>query len=97
MPIYQFEAMDATGMEIRDTIEAPNEAEAQATIRQMGYFVTKITRKRPEARPEEIRKLRKKYNKMLNPNAVSIFVKNYGPIIGAFIVGILFGFMLGRL
>ncbi len=37
--------MDATGAEIRDVIEAPTEEEAQATIRQMGYFVTKITAK----------------------------------------------------
>ena len=46
MPTYQFEAMDATGAEIRDVIEAPSEEEAQATIRQMGYFVTKIAAKR---------------------------------------------------
>ena len=46
MPTYQFEAMDSTGQEIRDVIEAPNEEEAQATIRQMGYFVTKIAVKK---------------------------------------------------
>ena len=46
MPTYQFEAMDATGQEIKDVIEAPNEEEAQATIRQMGYFVTKISEKK---------------------------------------------------
>lgn len=46
MPTYQFEAMDATGQEIRDVIEAPSEEEAQSTIRQMGYFVTKISVKR---------------------------------------------------
>jgi type IV pilus assembly protein PilC len=46
MPTYQFEAMDATGQEIRDVIEAPSEDEAQATIRQMGYFVTKISVKK---------------------------------------------------
>jgi type IV pilus assembly protein PilC len=46
MPTYQFEAMDATGQEIKDVIDAPNEEEAQATIRQMGYFVTKITVKK---------------------------------------------------
>jgi type IV pilus assembly protein PilC len=38
--------MDATGQEIRDEIEATNEEEAQATIRQMGFFVTKISVKR---------------------------------------------------
>jgi type IV pilus assembly protein PilC len=49
MPIYQFEAMDATGEEIRDEIDAPNEEEAQTTIRQMGYFVTKISVKKAAA------------------------------------------------
>jgi len=42
MPTYQFEAMDATGQEIKDVVDAPSQDEAQATIRQMGYFVTKI-------------------------------------------------------
>ena len=46
MPTYQFEAMDATGQEIKDVIEASSEQEAQATIRQMGYFVTKLTEKK---------------------------------------------------
>jgi type IV pilus assembly protein PilC len=46
MPTYEFEAMDATGQEIKDVIEAPTEEEAQTTIRQMGYFVTKITAKK---------------------------------------------------
>ena len=49
MPIYQFEAMDATGQEIRDEIDAANEEEAQTTIRQMGYFVTKIAVKKQAA------------------------------------------------
>ena len=49
MPIYQFEAMDATGQEIRDEIDAANEEEAQTTIRQMGYFVTKISVKKTAA------------------------------------------------
>ena len=34
MPTFQFEAIDAaTGKEIRDTVDATTEAEAQATIR----------------------------------------------------------------
>src|SRR5687767_15789344 len=49
MPTYQFEAMDATGAEIKDVIDAPSEDEAQATIRQMGYFVTKIAVKKGAA------------------------------------------------
>ena len=46
MPTYQFEAMDATGQEIKDVVDAPSQDEAQATIRQMGYFVTKISVKK---------------------------------------------------
>ena len=43
MPTYLFEAIDAaTGKEIKDSVEAPTEAEAQATIRAMGYMVTKL-------------------------------------------------------
>ena len=33
MPTFQFEAMDATGQEIKDVIDAPSQDEAQATIR----------------------------------------------------------------
>ena len=46
MPTYQFEAMDQAGQEIKDVVEAPNQDEAQATIKQMGYFVTKISIKK---------------------------------------------------
>lgn len=53
MPTYQFEAMDATGKEIRDVIVAESEEEAQATIRQMGYFVTKITEKKAPKKAEK--------------------------------------------
>jgi type IV pilus assembly protein PilC len=51
MPTYQFEAMDATGQEIKDVLEAPSQDEAQATIRQMGLFVTKIAVKKSRAAP----------------------------------------------
>ena len=44
--------MDATGAEIKDVIEAPTEEGAQATIRQMGYFVTKITAKKARKKAE---------------------------------------------
>ena len=43
MPTFQFEALDPQGQEIRDVIEAQTQDEAQATIRSMGYFVTKIS------------------------------------------------------
>jgi type IV pilus assembly protein PilC len=60
MPTYQFEAMDATGTEIKDVIEASNEDEAQATIRQMGYFITKISEKRGRKAAAKGKKLGKK-------------------------------------
>jgi type IV pilus assembly protein PilC len=50
MPTYLFEAIEATtGKEIRDTVDAPTEAEAQATIRSMGYMITKIKAKKAAA------------------------------------------------
>lgn len=43
MPTYQYEAMDNTGTEIKESIEAESEAEAQQLIRDKGFFVTNIT------------------------------------------------------
>jgi len=43
MPTYKYEAMDTSGGEVKDSVEAASEDEAQQKIRQMGYFVTKIT------------------------------------------------------
>lgn len=48
MPTFQFEALDPQGQEIRDVIEAQTQDEAQATIRSMGYFVTKISAQKGE-------------------------------------------------
>jgi len=45
MPTYQYEAMDNTGLEVKDLIEAGSEAEAQTMIREKGFFVTKIAEK----------------------------------------------------
>src|SRR3954465_1555934 len=43
MATFKFEAMDTSGGEVKDSVEAASEEEAQQKIRQMGYFVTKIT------------------------------------------------------
>src|SRR5271165_4397378 len=43
MPTFKYEAMDTSGGEVKDSVEAMNEEEAQQKIKQMGYFVTKIT------------------------------------------------------
>ncbi|HMO35257.1 MAG TPA: type II secretion system F family protein [Gemmatales bacterium] len=42
MPTYKFEAMSSQGEEVKDTIDAATEEEAQQKIKQMGYFVTRI-------------------------------------------------------
>lgn len=46
MPLYQYEAMDASGRDVKDVIEAPSEEEAQQIIKQSGLFVTKIAQKK---------------------------------------------------
>src|ERR1700722_19122468 len=43
MPTFKYEAMDTSGGEVKDSVDAGSEDEAQQKIRQMGYFVTKIT------------------------------------------------------
>src|SRR5262249_54416072 len=42
MPTFKFEAMDTTGGEVKDSVDAVSEEEAQQKIRQMGYFVTRL-------------------------------------------------------
>jgi len=61
MPTYQYEAMDQSGQEIKDIIEAANEDEAQATIRQMGLFVTRLKVKK--ARKADAKQAAKKKGK----------------------------------
>jgi len=46
MPIFQYEAMDKTGKEIRDVVEADDQDKAQETIKKQGYFITKIALKK---------------------------------------------------
>ena len=43
MPTFQYEAMDNTGREVKDSIDASTQEEAQQLIRQKGFFVTKIS------------------------------------------------------
>ncbi len=54
MPTFQFEAMDKTGQEVRETIEAENQEQAQATIRQRGLFVTKIALKKARGKAAKV-------------------------------------------
>ena len=45
MPKFQYEAMNASGEEVKDEIDAPNSEEAIAKIRSLGYFPTKVRQK----------------------------------------------------
>ncbi len=50
MPTFQYEAMDHSGKEVRDTIDASTQEEAQQLIRQKGFFVTKISERAAKAK-----------------------------------------------
>ena len=56
MPTYKYEAMDTSGGEVKDSVEAMSEDEAQQKIRQMGYFVTKITEEAGSAKKGKARR-----------------------------------------
>jgi type IV pilus assembly protein PilC len=56
MPTYQYEAMDNTGTEIKETIDAESEAEAQQLIREKGFFVTNITEQQKKKRKKAVEK-----------------------------------------
>jgi len=50
MAIFQFEAMTASGEEVKDEIEASSSEDAAIKIRNLGYFPTKIREKSGRAR-----------------------------------------------
>lgn len=50
MPTFAYEAMDHTGKEVKDTIDASTQEEAQQLIRQKGFFVTKIAERSKAAK-----------------------------------------------
>ena len=56
MPTYQYEAMDHTGREVKDSIDASTQEEAQQLIRQKGFFVTKIAEKAKKTRKSAAKK-----------------------------------------
>ena len=50
MPTFQYEAMNSSGQEVKEDIEANDSAEAIAKIRQKGYFPTKVREKAAKKR-----------------------------------------------
>src|SRR5688572_25021791 len=53
MPTYAYEAMNASGQEVKDEVEAASSEEAIAKIRQKGFFPTKV---REKAAKKNVRK-----------------------------------------
>jgi type IV pilus assembly protein PilC len=53
MPTFQYEAMDNSGLEVKDTIDAEDEDEAQTLIREKGFYVTKITEKKAKGKKKD--------------------------------------------
>jgi type IV pilus assembly protein PilC len=45
MAMYAYEALNASGQEIKDEVEAPTKEEAVAKVRSLGYFPTKVIEK----------------------------------------------------
>ncbi|MGE3182077.1 MAG: type II secretion system F family protein, partial [Phycisphaerae bacterium] len=45
MAVFVYEALNASGQEIKDEIEAPNKEEAVSKVRGLGYFPTKVLEK----------------------------------------------------
>ena len=45
MPTFAFEAMNSSGQEVKDEVDANDSQEAIAKIRQKGYFPTKVREK----------------------------------------------------
>src|SRR5215210_5235587 len=60
VPTYQYEAMDHAGKEVKDTIDAATQEEAQQLIRQKGFFVTKISERAKAAKKKGAAPAKKK-------------------------------------
>ena len=45
MAVFQYEALNSSGQEVKAELEAPNKEEAVAKVRGLGYFPTKVIEK----------------------------------------------------
>jgi type IV pilus assembly protein PilC len=71
MPTFQYEAMDHTGREVKDSIDASTQEEAQQLIRQKGFFVTKIAEKAKKAKARATKKGGRKRKKSFTIGKIS--------------------------
>ncbi len=45
MAVFQYQALNAAGQEVKDEVEAPSKEEAVAKVKSLGYFPTKVVEK----------------------------------------------------
>jgi type IV pilus assembly protein PilC len=50
MAVFQYEALNSSGQEVKDSIEAPTKEDAVAKVRGLGYFPTKVVEKTDKKR-----------------------------------------------
>lgn len=58
--IFNYEAVNQSGSDVRDTIEAKSDDDALAKIRNLGYFPTRIRAQQPfeaQGEPSEVREI----------------------------------------
>jgi type IV pilus assembly protein PilC len=71
VPTFQYEAMDHTGREVKDTIDAATQEEAQQLIRQKGFFVTKIAERAKKAKRASAKKSGRRKKKAFTIGKIS--------------------------
>ena len=45
MAVFSYQALNSSGQEVKDEVEAPTKEEAVAKVRSLGYFPTKVIEK----------------------------------------------------
>ena len=45
MAVFTYQALNSSGQEVKDEVEAPSKEEAVAKVRSLGYFPTKVVEK----------------------------------------------------
>ena len=91
---YQYEAMDKTGQEVKDQINATDQEDAMAQIRHLGLFVTKIASVKSGPVP------RKKYFRGQKNFFIHPLAKPFGIALAIFLalpVAYFFAVMMGSL
>ena len=101
MPQFKYEAMDNTGLEVKDVIEAESKEHATMLVREKGFFVTRISleQKLPSLR-DRVMVLRDRVMVLREPEQKNLNLPetNFGfwlGLIAGLLIGLAVGFALG--